>query len=98
VTTFPDDYATALSKAVASMMRLVDISLFTGWVRGYFEQFSRCCTAPIYVRSLMEGEPYCSKCHHLLLDEQIRYEWVPPRKIDHDTTSACPWPIDPEPR
>ena len=89
-------YVKQLQQSVREISRVVEISMFTGWVRGYFEQFSRCCSAPIYVRSLMEGIPYCERCNHVLLDSDIRREWIPPHKADEHSTAECPWPMEPQ--
>lgn len=92
-----EDYRQGVMHGVQQIARILDISVFTGWVRGYYEHFSRCCSAPIYIRSLMEGNPYCSHCHKALGLNDLRYEWVPPQKIG-ETDFANPWPTEPEER
>lgn len=91
------DYASQVLAGIKRISRDIDLSLFTGWVSGRFLTFSRCCSAEIYVRSLMEGIPYCSCCDKSLGPNGIRQEWVPPRNMDPDSGMACPWPMDPTP-
>ena len=89
-------YAESVLKAVREMSIIMEKTMFTGWVRGHFENFSRCCSAIIYVNSLMEGIPYCTKCRHSLGPDDLRREWVPPHPIDADAQAGCPWPMEPE--
>jgi hypothetical protein len=91
---FNSDYVNQLRSALAEMSRIMDTTIFTGWLRGYFEEFSRCCSALTHCRSMMEGIPYCSKCGHSLGPDDLRYEWVPPRALGY-AQEHCPWPTEP---
>jgi hypothetical protein len=92
------EYAEQVKKAVSKMCMLIDITFISGWHRGYWQTFSRCCSAMIHVRSLMEGIPFCDKCRKDLGPDDLRYEWVPPSKYDENSLMECPWPMEPDPR
>jgi len=88
------DYANKVMAGIRSISRLTELSMFTGWVSGRFECFSRCHSAEIYVRSLRKRIPHCSRCHNYLGPDDLRYEWVPPKKMDPNSTMDCPHPMD----
>jgi hypothetical protein len=89
------EYVDQLMAAFAKIGHTLDTVMFTGWSPGRFEEFSRCCSYPIFTRSLYEGIPFCSHCFKDLGPDDLRYEWVPPHAHEH-AQAVCPWPQDPE--
>jgi len=90
-------YKEELLKAVREYGRILNTTILTGWSRGYYQEFSRCCSTLTYVRSLMEGIPYCAHCNKSLGPNDLRYEWIPPHASEH-AIGECPWPTEPEPQ
>ena len=90
-------YREQVRQAVATFSAGIDMVLFFGWSHGYFESFSRCCSAEIYIKrqDYYAGDPSCSCCKQVLLLDDIRYEWIAPKKWDSKTSMPCPWSMEP---
>jgi len=92
------DYVAQVMAGFRNVSRTVDLSIFTGWVSGRWVSFSRCCSAETYVKGpdYYAGIPSCTCCDRTLGPSDLRNEWMPPRKMDPNSTMDCPHPMEPE--
>lgn len=92
------DDADQVLRGLVKMGRDSETAMFTGWAQGRWECRSACCNAETYVKfgDYYAGVPSCKSCDRTLGPDDMRYSWLPPRKL-WETTMENPWPNEPTP-
>lgn len=90
------DYVEQVKKFCSSVCRDIDIAIFTGWSKGYYQSICACHRLPVYVQpqDYYSGDPSCKVSHRVLAPSEVKYEWIPPKKSASWATEKCPWPME----